>query len=187
MVITYHNDTCFKVTSGSLSTVIDPSTEKFKADLTLISHAPLDAGVRHEGAITGGGEYEMRGGGVRGVHCGYDAKTTEARTFYRVLQEGIALLFLGTVAEPPASELLEKVGEVDILFIPVGKGYLEPKQAEKLAKLIDASIVMPYPQKQVSAFLDAMGQKCETVDKLTLKKKDIVEMGEKTKIVCLKS
>ena len=187
MVITYHNGTCFKITSGQTSIVIDPATEKFKAELTLLTRAPIEESPRDEGVVKGGGEYEVSGIAVRGVQAAHDPKTNEAQTIYRVVLEGISLLFLGTISEPPAGELLDKVADADILFIPVGKGYLEAKGAEKLEKLIDPSITIPFPHKQVSEFLDAMGGKCETVDKLTLKKKDIVEMGEKTKVVCIKA
>ena len=87
----------------------------------------------------------------------------------------------------PPAELLERAENIDILFIPVGKGYLETKAAVKLVKQIRPRIVIPYPIKQTSSFLDEMGQKCETEDRLTLKKKDVLDMGDKTKIVCLRA
>lgn len=187
MVITYHDDTCFRVVSGKTCVVFDPASEKFKADLTIHTSAKLSNHSSGGGLIYGGGEYEIQGVSVRGLGAHYDVKSGLTQTVYSVILENITIFFMGNIGSAPQSELLEKIGGMDILFIPTGKGYLDAKNAVKLVKQLEPSIIIPYPAKQSSSFLDEIGQKCDSVDKLTLKKKDIVEMGGKTKIVCIKS
>lgn len=189
MVITYHNETCFKVVSGKVSAIVDPPNEKFKADITLETRSKISEIEYKSGEIKihGGGEYEVQEIAVRGIQVNYDAKNELADTMYSVTIEGISIFFMGNISSAPSVEILENIGEVDILFIPVGKGHLDPKSAAKLVKQIQPRIIVPYPPQQVSSFLDEIGQKCENLDKLVLKKKDIIEMGEKTKIVCIKA
>lgn len=166
--------------------VVDPVSEKFKADLTLFTQTTITAHTSGSKVIRGGGEYEIGNIAVMGIQAESDAKTSTVRTMYAVTIEDVSLFFIGNVSSPPPIELLDKIGNIDILFIPVGKEHLEPKSAAKLAKQLEPSIIVPYPLKQIAGFLEEMGQKCDTLDKLTLKKKDIVDMGEKTKIVCIK-
>lgn len=188
MVITYHNDTCFRIASGKICVVLDPTTEKFKADATIYTRSQISKPIKKgEGSIYGGGEYEIGEVSVRGLEVYYDPKSGLADTIYSITLENITIFSLGSIAKAPPVELLERVGNVDILFIPAGKGYLDSKNTVKLVKQIDPSIIVAYPPKQISEFLDEIGQKCETVDKLTLKKKDIIDMGDKTKIVCIKN
>lgn len=190
MVITYHNDTCFRVASGKVSLIVDPPNDKFKSDLTLFTRSEILASKDNKNGnivIYGGGEYEVQEIMVQGIQANYDVKIGAACTMYSVLLENITMLFMGGITEMPPIELLEKIGDVDILFIPVGRGYLDPKNAAKLVKQIQPRITVPYPAKQAAAFLEEVGKKGEIADKLVLKKKDIIEMGEKTKIVCIKS
>lgn len=208
MVITYHNDTCFRVGSGKLNVVVDPVSDKFKSDITFFTRAKLvdvtkssDSGRssrvqsggelspptsnKGETLIAGAGEYEIQEVLVRGLQTNLDLKTGIADIIYLITIENITILFMGNISSSPSSDIMEKIGDIDILFIPVGKGFLDPKSADKLIKQIDSSITVAYPPKQLTAFMDELGKKCEKLDKLVIKKKDIIEMGDKAKLICI--
>ena len=80
--------------------------------------------------------------------------------------------------------LKEAVGEVDILFIPIGGGeLLEPQKAAGAAIHLEAKIVIPmnYSESQLKQFIKEFGAgKTESLEKLTIKKKDLAEKKEKS-------
>ena len=94
--------------------------------------------------------------------------------------------------------MLEKIGEVDILILPIGGdnngGIISSEQAVRIIKQIDPRIVIPMFYKipglivkleNEEKFLKAMTQKSvEMQDKLSIKKKKISDRG--TEIVLLK-
>ncbi len=198
MVITYHNDTCFRIGSGKINVLIDPTSEKFKSDITLLTQnklvnvgkgdvPALSSSVSSKGemVISGGGEYEIQEVLVHGFQTNLDLKSGLADTMYLVTIENVSILFMGNISAPPSSEIMGKISDIDILFIPVGKTYLDPKSADKLIKQFDPSITVVYPAKQLASYVDELGKKCEKIDKLVIKKKDIIEMGDKAKLVCI--
>ena len=89
---------------------------------------------------------------------------------------------------------IEKIGDIDILMIPVGGTYtISSREAPKIISQIDPKIVIPMhyqipklnlPAKKrlegVDKFLKTMGKKSiESQDKLLAKKKDLPEDGMK--------
>lgn len=131
--------------------------------------------------VGGPGEYEI--GDV--VARGYGVKTTYDKverynTIYQVKLEDMNIVFLGAISSPDIDpKILGEFGDVDILFVPVGGGdVLEVPQAAKLALKLEAKLVIPmhYDTTALGAFLKEMGTSIASVDKLTLKKKDVNEM-----------
>jgi L-ascorbate metabolism protein UlaG (beta-lactamase superfamily) len=88
---------------------------------------------------------------------------------------------------------LEELGEIDILIVPVGGNtVMSASQAAKVVNEIEPKIVIPSHFKMndlildldgVEKFVKEMGGKKEELDKLTVKKKDLVEEG--TKVILL--
>ena len=79
-----------------------------------------------------------------------------------------------------SSEMLQGIGAVDILFTPIAGGdLLSPSDAEKVAVLLGAKIVIPLLYdgaggNQLSTFLKESGAEGVTaIEKLTIKKKDL--------------
>jgi hypothetical protein len=81
---------------------------------------------------------------------------------------------------------LEKIGEVDILMIPIGGKYtIDGKEAVKIAKKLNPAIIIPIHYKMNGVKLDVSDEKdfcgeignCpkQKVNKITLKKKDLEE------------
>jgi L-ascorbate metabolism protein UlaG (beta-lactamase superfamily) len=93
------------------------------------------------------------------------------------------VVHLGGTREPLTDEQIGELGEVDILFVPVGGGdVLAPGPAADLVSRIEPRVVIPMHYKDdglslkadgVEKFIKASGLKAENVDKLKLAKKDL--------------
>ncbi|MCX6787635.1 MAG: MBL fold metallo-hydrolase [Candidatus Kaiserbacteria bacterium] len=211
MVITHHGGQCFKVTLGDLTIVFDPINKgatlpslRFGADIALVSrdHPDMNGvsevtyGEKVPFAITGPGEYERQGVVIQGFLSksayGLAKGQTEAlNTIYTVDLEDMTLVHLGALADAELSkEARESIDEIDVLFVPVGgDGVLSPEAAHKLAVSLEPKIIIPMhwngigEPKSLEAFLKAAGSTGEKVDKLTLKKKDLVGLDGRILVV----
>jgi L-ascorbate metabolism protein UlaG (beta-lactamase superfamily) len=94
-------------------------------------------------------------------------------------------VFLGHLSKPIDATLMEVFSDPDVLILPIGGGhYLEAEVAAKIAKQLEARIIIPSFYKTPDEFLKSLGKKVEVVDKLVFKQKDI--QGEKGRPVVLK-
>lgn len=202
MVITHHGGQCFKVTFGDLTLVFDPVNKgaslpavRFGADIALVSrdHPDMNGisevtyGEKVPFAVTGPGEYERQGIVIQGFlsqskYCLKKGQTEAVNTIYSVLLEDMTLVHFGALSDTELSkEARESIGEIDVLFVPVGgDGVLNPAKAHELAVSLEPKIIVPMhwsgmgEPKALEAFLKASGNGSEKVDKLTLKKKDLI-------------
>jgi len=202
MVITHHGGQCFKVTLGDLTIVFDPIAKnaslpavRFGADIALVSrnHPDMNGieevtyGEKVPFAVTGPGEYERQGIVIQGFlsHSKYGlakGETEAVNTIYSVELEDMTLVHLGALSDTELSkEARESIDEIDVLFVPVGgDGVLSPSKAHELAVSLEPKIIVPMhwsgigQPKSLEAFLKEAGNGKEKVDKLTLKKKDLV-------------
>ncbi|MGH7175281.1 MAG: MBL fold metallo-hydrolase [Minisyncoccia bacterium] len=185
MVITHHGGQCFKVTLGDLTLVFDPISKRsalepirFGADIALVSKNESDYnGVAEAGyggkepfVILGPGEYEYRGVEVQGFLTG------GGNSVYAVALEGMTLVHLGALKDKELSkEAREAIGEIDILFLPVGGAdVLGSKEAHALATELEPHIILPmhHDAATLKAFLKEEGGAEEELEKLVVKKKD---------------
>ncbi|OGG40924.1 hypothetical protein A2118_00020, partial [Candidatus Kaiserbacteria bacterium GWA2_50_9] len=134
-------------------------------------------------AVTGPGEYERGGVVIQGFlsksKYGLEkGKEDAVNTIYSVQLEDMTLVHLGALSDTELShEARESIDEIDVLFVPVGgDGVLSSAKAHELAVSLEPKIIVPmhYDAKALEAFLKAAGNGSEKVDKLTLKKKDLV-------------
>jgi L-ascorbate metabolism protein UlaG (beta-lactamase superfamily) len=204
MVITHHGGQCFKVTLGDLTLVFDPISKnatlpsvRFGADIALVSrnHPDMNGigevtyGDKEPFVIMGPGEYEKQGVVIEGFLSkstyGLVKGQIEAmNTIYSVRLEDMTLVHLGALSDVELSkEAREGIGEIDVLFVPVGNdGVLSPALAHTIAVSLEPKIIIPMhwsgmgEPKSLEAFLKDAGNGSETVDKLTLKKKDLAEL-----------
>ncbi len=201
MVITHHGGQCFKVTFGDLTLVFDPIAKgatlpsvRFGADIALVSrnHPDMNGieevtyGDKAPFAITGPGEYERGGITIQGflTKSKYGLKKGEEsaiNTVYAVRLEDMTLVHLGALSEKELpKDAGEGIDEIDILFVPVGgNGVLSASEAHALAVSLEPKIIVPMHwngmgvPKSLEAFLKEEGGGAETVEKLTIKKKDV--------------
>lgn len=202
MIITYQGVQSFRIQFGDTVIAYNPISKKskhssgnFGADIVLssLNHPDFNGidsasrGDKEPFAITGPGEYEIKGVAVQGygTPVKYDGKE-KINTIYLATLENINLCFLGTLesADNLTPEIREALDDVDILFAPIGgDGVLSPSDAYKLSVKLEPSVIIPmhYGWKSgdnsLKTFLKeggVEGQKPQ--DKLTIKRKDLDEM-----------
>ncbi len=184
-------DPISKASSQSGATSLSPV--RFGSDIALISrnHPDMNGAAEVSSAgkevfvISGPGEYEKGGVTVQGFltksEYGLSKGQLEAtNTVYAVKLEGMTLVHLGALAEPALSlEAREAIDDIDVLFVPVGgNGVLDAAGAAKLATILEPKIVIPMhwsgmgEKGALEHYIKEEGGASETVDKLTIKKKD---------------
>ena len=215
MQIFWRGQSCFQMVSssaknGQVKIIIDPYSEeiglkfpKSDADIVLSTHNHYDhnnikAVSGNPFIIDGPGEYEVKGVFVQGIHSWHDEKQGSERganTIYTIEVEDLKLCHLGDLGQTElTSEQLEKIGDVDVLMIPVGGFYtIDAKGALKILSQIEPKIIIPMhyalPKLKVKLdgvdkFLKAVGVKSlEPQAKLSIRKKDISE--DEAKIIVL--
>ena len=193
---------------------------KLEADILLISRQHPDhnnvgavsgipsAGLRTDPStsskpspfvIEGPGEYEVKNIFIQGILSFHDknqGKEKDINTIYTIGGENIKLCHLGSFGQKELTEeQLEKIGEVDILIIPIGgKPTLSAKEAAKIMSQLEPKITIPMhyaiPKLKVKLesldeFLKIFGIKSlSPINKFSIKKKDI--STEEAKIIVLK-
>ena len=203
MTITWYGQSCFKITNqgGHLTIITDPFDKKIglipprgNADIVTVSHDHFDH--NNIEAISGDpfiietpGEYEVKGIrilGVSGYHDNVKGKDKGSNTMYLIKIDDLKICHFGDIGqEKLTNRQLELISDVDILMIPVGGVYtINAKEAVKIIKQIEPNIIIPMHYKlpgltekfaDVKDFLKEIGLNGqEAVDKLTLKKKDLI-------------
>lgn len=213
MNINWRGQSCFQISSnGNVNLVIDPFSEdiglklpKMEADVLLVTHQHDDHNnVKAIGGnpfvIQGPGEYDIKDFFVQGIHSFHDdvsGKERGANTIYTIEggPEDIKLCHLGDLGQKElTAEQIEKIGEVDILMIPVGGVFtLSAKEAVNVMAQIEPRITIPMhyqlPKLKIKIngvedFLKELGiKKPESLAKLSIKKKDI--SPEEAKVIIL--
>lgn len=215
MQILWKGHACFQILAQKgkqeqVKIVIDPYDEAvglklgtLEADILLMTHDHHDH--NNEKAIKGTpfiignpGEYEIRGVFIQGISSFHDNNAGSERglnTLYVIEAEGIKLCHLGDIGQKElTSEQLEAIGDVDVLFLPVGGVYtIAPKEAANIISQLEPKIAIPMhyalPGSKikiggVEEFLKIMGAKgVVPQEKLVLKAKDLIQ--EETQIVVL--
>jgi len=217
MQIIWHGQSCFQIITSQgknnqVSIVIDPFSEdiglklpKLEADVLLVTHQHYDHNnVKAVGGnpflVQGPGEYEIKEVFVQGISSFHDSslgKEKGTNTVYTIEAEDLKLCHLGDLGQKELQpEQIEKIGEVDILMIPVGGVYtISAKEAVKIMSQIEPSIIIPMhyqlPKLKIKLdgldkFFKVMGiKKLDSLSKLSIKKKDI--SPEEAKIIVLDS
>ncbi|HEY4476187.1 MAG: Zn-dependent hydrolase [Parcubacteria group bacterium GW2011_GWA1_48_11b] len=215
MQIVWKGHACFFITAShgnhsQVKIVFDPYDESIglrlpsmEADLVLVSHDHYDhnnaKAIKKEPFIASSpGEYEVKGVFVKGIPSFHDNSKGKERgrnTIFVVDAEDMRLCHLGDLGQSElTSEQVDQIGEVDILFVPVGGTYtIDAKEASHIVSQIEPKIAVPMhyalPNVKVKLagvgqFLKTMGVKTEEpLPKLSLKHKDLD--GEETKVVVL--
>ncbi len=184
MIIQYFGEGCMRFQSGELSLVLNPASNRFKADIILKTIAAAELSGAPEGEIVFPGEYEIKGIEVQGWHLPEESSAKFIKTVYSVLWEGTRFLFLGHLSNGISPELLEEFGEPDAVIFPTGDPhFIDAEDAAKLVKRLEPTLTLPaWYGKGAGDFVKAFGQKPEEMDKVVFKKKDL-EDGKNRVIV----
>jgi len=210
MIITYEGIESIKITHGDLTVALNPVSKdsKFKSntfgsDIVMVSanHPDLN-GVesatrkdREPVVINGPGEYEVKGVFIHGfpsttVYGGQE----RINTVYVFEIDSIRVAYFGAISDKDvSSELKEAMGEIDIVIIPIGNlEVLGAGDAYKMAVKREPKIIIPMhfgevgDKNALKDFLKEAGdESVKPVDKLTIKRKDLI--GKEGEVVVLKS
>jgi len=215
MQIIWQGQSCFQIITlvkknSQVNIVIDPFEEtiglklpKLEADILLITHNHQDhnniKGVLGKAFIIDGpGEYEVKEIYIQGIKSWHDSSLGKERgdnTIYTIETEEMKICHLGDLGQKELSaEQIEKIGQVDILMVPIGGFYtISAKEAIKIMSQIEPKITIPMhyqiPKLKIrldglDKFLKTIGIKSiEPLTKLSIKKKDLIE---EVKIIILK-
>jgi L-ascorbate metabolism protein UlaG (beta-lactamase superfamily) len=205
MQIQYFGLSSFKITTKEATVITDPfdkesglTPPRGAADIVVLAEKNnklynATSGVSGEPfMVTDPGEYDIKGVTITGIPL----KQDEGRyvTIYLIESEGLSILNLTHIRDwNIKQDDLEDLGEIDILILPVGSNsVLTPKLASQIVHEIEPKIVIPshyqtaglsLSYEKIDDFLKQVGNKSETAEKLTVKKKDLVE--EKTQVMVL--
>lgn len=186
MIIQHFGDGFFRLQSGDFTVLVDPTHSRMKGEVILKTLTPVEATASPKHEIAFSGEYEIGGLEIQGWELPQESGEKFLKTIYRVKWENLSFVFLGHLSKVPDEEILENIGESDVLFIPCGGGhFLSAESAAKLAKQLQPRLVIPSFFKSPAEFLKAIGQKTEPEEKLVFKKKDLAHGVPK--VVVLKS
>lgn len=202
MKIEYFGHSCFRLTTeNGLQILTDPFTgvgyempKDVTADFVTVSHAHFDhnfvqgvTGVKKVISQTGKTVFDRVV--VDGVASWHDEKQGALRgknVIYKIVADGICVCHLGDLGESCCNDLLEKIGKVDVLLLPIGGRYtIDAFQAKLYADAIDCKIVIPMHYRPLDGTIDVADEKaflrtCENVvyanpkHCVTVKKEDLL-------------
>lgn len=205
MIITHIGHSCFKIQGEKVTLVTDPfdssiglKMPKIQADIVTVSHDHYDhantqriVGVSEQERpfiIKGPGEYEVKEVVILGIESFHDNQKGKVRginTIYFIEIDGLKLVHLGDLGHLLEEEHLEKLGEVDILFVPVGGGFtLDYRKAVEVIEQVEPKTVIPMHYKtpdlnldidKIDKFLKEVGIKEERMARLKISGKDLPE------------
>ncbi|MGB2731922.1 MAG: MBL fold metallo-hydrolase [Microgenomates group bacterium] len=214
MQLKYLGHSSFLIKSKDAKVVTDPFDPKAvglkfpkqEADIVTMSHGHADhnhsAGVSAEALVVDWpGEYEKMGVRITGYSTFHDKEKGAQRgenIIYKIEADDISILHCGDLGHTLTDDLVEEIGDVDILLIPVGGHYtINSAEALSVVHKIEPAIVIPMhynheglDQKAVGEltgldeFIKVYGSApAETLDVLNMKKDDV---PEETKLILLK-
>ncbi|MFA5392566.1 MAG: MBL fold metallo-hydrolase [Candidatus Paceibacterota bacterium] len=209
MIIQWFGQSCFKIETKNKIISLNPYSEdsldfkppRFKADILLLSHPHTDRSSKtvilgEPFVLEGPGEIEKEGIFIEGILSDHNNRLDQNReynTIYKIETEDLTLCHLGNLGEKILKEeALEKLSEIDILFIPVGGDTIDAEEAVAIINQIEPKIVIPMHYQLKSSknkldalekFLKAFGKKPEELDKLVIRK---TQLPQETKLIVLK-
>lgn len=214
MDITYLGHSSFKIKTKSAVVVTDPFDSEMvgikfpsmPADIVTISHDHKDHNMpaklsEVKKIVEGPGEYEIMGISIIGYHTYHDTEKGAKRgknTIYLFETEGLRILHLGDLGHQLDEDLINEIGDIDVLMIPVGGEYtIGPKEAVEIVGKIEPFFIIPMHYQATGLnqttfstllpndnFLKESGLTSENLDKFSIKKEDIIE-DQNTKVIVL--
>lgn len=180
MEITWHKDSCFRIKGKKTAIVINPTKEsgKLKGDLVLSSVGENLSEVdgMHK-LFDWPGEYESKSIPINGFAAWTKSKSKESKekvdeTIIFCFQvSGVKFCHLGELGHTLTSDMINEIGDVDVLMIKVGKGTnLDTKKAMEIIEAIQARVIIPMGTDNPAEALKEVGSdKLEKLEKLEFK------------------
>jgi L-ascorbate metabolism protein UlaG (beta-lactamase superfamily) len=163
MDIVWLGHACFLIRGKEKTILTDPYHPDLgyrlgqpKADIAMLSH--LHPGHGYVEGVAGDprvirspGEYEIGGTFITGVASFHDDRKGELRgknTIFVIEIDGVTLCHLGDLGHPLSAHLVEELGDVDVLLVPVGELNTIPVDvAVETIRQLEPAIVIPMHYK----------------------------------------
>ena len=187
MEITWRGHSCFLIRGKEKTIITDPCHPDLgyrlgepKADIVTLSHFhPGHSYIEGVGdnpkQIKGPGEYEIGGTFITGVASFHDNKRGGLRgknTIYIIEMDDITLCHLGDLGHPLDSHLIEEIGDIDILFLPVGEvSTMLIDTAVEIVRQLEPPIVIPMHYK-TEAFIGDLSLVNKFLDKMRIREQE---------------
>lgn len=207
MEIKWHGESTFTIKGKSTTIVIDPVESEKQKLKEVKAHTILLTDDYHEKAklVKGGdkaevinwpGEYEVQGAAIIAIPA-YTNERVEGDTdkgriiIFSLLVDNIRICHLAEIGQDLDEEILEKIGGVDILMVPVAsKRALDNKKIHKTIEEIDPRVVIPMyydNDEELQKFLKEMGvTDHEVLDSFEAKAKSALP-EDRTDFIALKA
>lgn len=162
--IRWHGHSCFEITNR-VTLVTDPHDGKsigihapsVTGDIILVSHDHYDhnsvKSVEKEDCkiITDTRKRNITNVEIKGIESFHDECRGEKRgsnIIYKFTMEDITFCHMGDLGHDLDEDTVQKIGDVDILFIPIGGTFtLDAKQAWRIIKKVKPRIAVPMHYK----------------------------------------
>ena len=171
MKIEYFGHSCFRVTSeAGVSWLCDPYTQvgyelpsSLRAEIVTVSHGHFDHnyvdGVQGSKCIVhSAGEFSACGVQGRGIPCFHDDKNGALRgnnLIFKVIIDGVTFCHFGDLGEPCNHALIERIGGVNVLMLPVGGTYtIDAEQAKQYVEILQPNLIVPMHYKPQDGTID---------------------------------
>lgn len=171
MKIEYFGHSCFRVTSDNgVSWLCDPYTQvgyelppQLHADVVTISHGHFDhnyidgvQGIKN--IVQMQGEFSAHGIHGCGIPCFHDDKNGALRgenIIFKVVIDGISFCHFGDLGEPCNDSLIEKIGNINVLMLPVGGTYtIDAAQAKRYVEILQPNVIIPMHYKPLDGIIN---------------------------------
>ncbi len=173
MKIRYLGHSCFEITAkNGMKIITDPYQgvgyelpKNLTADIVTVSHGHFDhaytAGVQAKRVLSTAACYEESGIKIYGVPSYHDevrgAKRGE-NILFKMEIDGLTLCHMGDIGEEPSPALIEQIGRVDVLFIPVGGTYtIDHAGAMRYVEALQPKALVPMHYRPKDGGLDIAG------------------------------
>lgn len=206
MEIIWHGYSCFTIKTKDGTAVINPYKSNvglklpaLKADATILSgeesEYDLKAVTTETKVLNWPGEYEVGGIAITAQLLKSETEKGAGNMLYMLDAEGLKICYLTNLDGSFTEEIIESIGEVDVLILPIGLDKNSAKQAHQLIEQIEPRAVVPMLYQTEGLKIELQGVEdfakqagiavIETKDKFTLSSKnDLPE--DKTEFVILK-
>ena len=166
MKLTWYGHACFKLETADGSVVFDPyergkvpgiELPALEADMVLSSHKHSD----HYAPSMVNVSSKTPGFDILRIACFHDEAegTKRGRNCISVIEsEGIRLAHMGDIGHQLSEKQLEKLGEIDIMLLPIGGTYtLNADEAAELVKSARPRAVVPMHYLRNGIGFDVLG------------------------------
>lgn len=175
MDITWHGNSCFQLKNKEVTLLINPDKEtgKLKADGVLSSLPETMEIDGVERVFDWPGEYEYKNVPINAFQAwtaAKDDKAAEETIIFSFKMDGIKICHLGALGHELTDEMINKIGDVDILMMNGSPdSNLGTKKASEVIEAIEPRAIAFYGTEDPTAILKELGAgEVESQDKVSL-------------------